>query len=488
MLDLTSIQVATNDILPVKTNDFVGGGDVSAIHRRNIALFPGEKMLPLGLLNPRETADFSSATVTAQSADDTEPSNAQPSGAYNIGFDTLYSDTITGKGKRRWYYFQLTEHKKITLYMSPVNDASVDNDLVLYSLDTTTGTLTEIARSQNGAAKYELLSYVGEAGYYFFCVAAYAGEYANAFSFLARLSDTWDSLEADDSLSQAPVQPLNEVTKHTIDNSIDQDLSILQIADAGSYVFSLFGVADNLNYQLQIFDANMNLLATVAANATLAKTLDATAYVLKLLAVDGTYDATNTVSVLVTSVPSAVNVNSNEYYWSTFTEDNKHFLEFMSIVGFSHSPTIIGISVDGVAVNVRSTDLKITRTNSSTNGSECTITTSKDTAIIGFATGKYTGSRQKGAINLTNTLLLTLSPAVYGESHYQVTTTQRKTWSNVNNVVASVIFDIDTMQVVDLFIPNWYFGDVSICGYPMYGSPESAYFTLTSHAGQVTTR
>ncbi len=78
--------------------------------------------------------------------------------------DVMYTDSITGKGKRRWYYFQLTGKKKVTAYMSPVADATVDNDLDLYKLDTTNGTLSVIAQSQNPASHYELLSYVAEPG------------------------------------------------------------------------------------------------------------------------------------------------------------------------------------------------------------------------------------------------------------------------------------------------------------------------------------
>ena len=72
-----------------------------------------------------------------------EPVNSQPSGAYLIDFDTIYSDSISGQGKRRWYFFQLAERKKITLYMSPTSDTTVDNDLILYKLDTATGALTD---------------------------------------------------------------------------------------------------------------------------------------------------------------------------------------------------------------------------------------------------------------------------------------------------------------------------------------------------------
>lgn len=143
----------------------------------------GGNILPLQIegQNDKKAVEIGSQehTVLAENGVallDDEPTNSQPGGAYLINMDTLYSDSITGKGKRRWYFFQLADKKKITLYMSPTADTSVDNDLVLYTLDTSTGVLTEAARSQNGPATYELLSYVGDAGVYLFCVAAYAGD------------------------------------------------------------------------------------------------------------------------------------------------------------------------------------------------------------------------------------------------------------------------------------------------------------------------
>lgn len=193
----------------------------------------GGNILPLQIGGEAKAVEIGSQEHTVLTENgaallDDEPTNSQPGGAYLINMDTLYSDSIAGKGKRRWYFFQLTDKKKITLYMSPTADTSVDNDLVLYTLDTSTGVLTEVARSQNGPATYELLSYVGDAGIYLFCVAAYAGDTANMFSFMARLSDKWDEREGDDSIYQAKEQELNTVVKHTIDNSIDQDVSILK--------------------------------------------------------------------------------------------------------------------------------------------------------------------------------------------------------------------------------------------------------------------
>ena len=271
------------------------------------AMAVGGNILPLQIGREAKAVEIDTQEHTVLTENgiallDDEPTNSQPGGAYLINMDTLYSDSITGKGKRRWYFFQLTDKKKITLYMSPTADTSVDNDLVLYTLDTSTGVLTEVARSQNGPATYELLSYVGDAGIYLFCVAAYAGDTANAFSLMARLSDKWDEREGDDSIYQAKEQELNTVVKHTIDNSIDQDVSILKISQAGTYSLCLFNVPEECNYQLQLLDANANMIGTSAKNVTSICSLPAGGYILKLVSVDGTFNPDVEVSVLAAAI------------------------------------------------------------------------------------------------------------------------------------------------------------------------------------------
>lgn len=60
--------------------------------------------------------------------------NDNPNSAYLINFNTVYNDSVTAANQQRWYAFQLTEKKKITLYMNPVADTTIDNDLYLYQI------------------------------------------------------------------------------------------------------------------------------------------------------------------------------------------------------------------------------------------------------------------------------------------------------------------------------------------------------------------
>lgn len=62
---------------------------------------------------------------------------------------------------------QLTAEKKLTVYMAPVADISVDNDLYLYKFDQVSSSITVAAESKNKAGMYELLSYGVPAGIYF---------------------------------------------------------------------------------------------------------------------------------------------------------------------------------------------------------------------------------------------------------------------------------------------------------------------------------
>jgi hypothetical protein len=425
----------------------------------------------------------------------TEPPNSDPNQAYQISMDVLYTDSITGQGQRRWYVFQTTTQKKITAYMSPANDLTVDNDLSLYRLDTSTGYLTVVAESQNPAAVYELLSYVADPGYYFLCVAAYAGTTENEYSFLVRLSDTWDSNEPDDSLLQASAQPLFSPVKHTIDNSIDQDVTILNISEAGNYSISLYNVPDNVNYQLQVLNTNMQVIDTVNKNSSKCKNLQIGSYVLRLMSTDGTFNNNEECSVLVSLIPNVIDVTSSDHYECTVTSNHKHVIEVMSIQGLhlgNNSGAVIGVSVDGTPISVNGIYLTITRYNSSTNGSECSVLTSNDTLITGVGIcSSYFGSNQSSAIGLSTPIMLNLSVATYAESHYQVTSSGRQTWANAISVTDSmteIIFDIDNMSPADLYLPNWYFGDPSICGYPAYGSIETPGISFSKTYGKCLVR
>lgn len=421
---------------------------------------------------------------------DTEPPNSQPSQAYAINMDVMYNDTITGKGKRRWYFFQLTEKKKVTAYMSPVADTTVDNDLSLYKLDTATGNLTEVASSQNPAAMYELLSYVAEPGIYLLCVAAFAGETTNQFSFLVRLSDSYDDDEPNDSLLQAKAQPLGQAVTRTLDNSIDQDCSILNVAKEGTYYLTLYGLPDTLNYQLEVLNTSMQVLATLQKNKVTAIKFPVNSYVLRVLAPDGNVDPAVQYKLMVEAQPELDYSVKGNAYSAMLLSDHSYYISTLTHSGSAD----VEIRVDGKLLDYHSVDLETTRTNTASSSSKCSMTTTADTVLIRMDECTYTGSNEPRAKNLKHAIAMQVNKAIYAEEHSlksdnlgdmanaksvrPSTDSSHKTyytgfWSNVRTMDAYLVWNLDTMQAVDFSNPNWYHGSPSIAGYKPYGTPEN---------------
>ncbi|MDE6293025.1 MAG: hypothetical protein K2L88_00180, partial [Clostridiales bacterium] len=453
------------------------------------------------------------STATGACTANAEPANSNPNGAYMIQPGSLYRDSISGQGQRRWYCFEVTEKAKITLYMSPEANAAIDNDLALYSLDASTGVLTVVAESQNPAGMYELLSYVAEPGYYFFCVAAFAGDTANEYSFLALLSGTWDEHEGDDSLLQAPVQPFNTPVSHTLDNSLDQDLSLMLVSEAGQYEIVLYGALDNVNYQLQILNQNMQVLTVLDPYTPCIASVDAGAYVLRLLSVDGNIDPTAVCKVLVVTMPDGVDISAEDIHKFDFTKDGSHFVESILAETNAFHKTAQAdtngasaqaaayayhLLANGALFDYQNIDFETTRLNTSTSSSKCSATTTSGTILIGAQLCTYTGSKEPRGMNLAHPLGLLLHRVIYSESHSRkssnysdvagasniVTGTDKYGkpiytgyWGKVINMEDKdmvVIWDLDKMAAAD-FSPNWYHGFSIGTGYGNYGSPEAVF-------------
>ncbi len=491
-------------------------GNAEALQRRQRLLLPGKEVVPViaqgkvaGELagssskgrKARALRAAASSPVTgsaaASVAESAEPAHSQPNGAVQIGFDTVYTDSITGVGKRRWYYFQVAERKKVTVYVSGCSDHTVDNDLSLYSLDTSTGQLSQLAISQNKAGMYELLSHIAEAGIYFVCVAAYAGAATNSYQLMAHLSDTWDDFEGDDNLQQLKLQPLNTPVKHTIDNQIDQDFSVLQLPEGGEYAFCLMGVPTDCEYVLDVMDLNYNnIVDPIAGNGYQKKKLPAGQYILRLSAY-GKFDPSAMVSVLATNIPA-----SASDYRAILSTDKKHFVEVMAFAKDAAGKSLHSVAIDGASLSYREIELKTTRENTQYSTGECSISTTKNTAAIGVAVGKYTGP-----MHCENALLITLDSAIYAETHWRKTyspgdvanatkvnsgtdSNGRRYYTAFWNFVGTLfrmnlIFDMDAKEFVDFREPNWYYGDASRARYPRYSGVKPGFFIPSGWMGDI---
>lgn len=82
-------------------------------------------------------------------------------------------------------------------------------------------------------------------------------------------------------------------------------------------------------------------------------------------------------------------------------------------------------------------------------------------------------------------MLIKLDLATYNEAHSRVNANGgRQFWADGIVVEAELIFDLDAMTVCDIFHPNWFSGDASVCfGYGYYGTPENTSFEYFKGAG-----
>ncbi|MDF2564017.1 MAG: hypothetical protein K0Q53_412 [Massilibacillus sp.] len=429
-------------------------------------------------------------TTTTQSV-----SNANPNGAYTINFETYYNDSIAAKGDQRWYNFQITEKKKLTVYMSPVADATVDNDLYLFKLNTTTYQLEAVSQSKNNADIYELLSYIADPGIYYVCVSAYAGTAANTFGLLARVTDKWDAYEADDSMSLATEQVLGKIVKRTLDNSIDQDCSIWLVSAVGNYYIKFFGVPDKCNYQIQILSSDQKLLTTVPKNTAQVFTNVAQGgYFIRVLAPDGVVDPTAEYGVVLVDIPAEI-TNFDDGYTLWVTEDGTHFVERMQPEG---KTAVLFIDRQHFDIYTK-LNIKTGRA-IGTGTHNCSGRVSSDSFIGGLAMGRYVGSTLfpnglKNALAICANgyyssyhCIRTYNPSdlagassyITGTDEFHMTYYQGYwSWISPNPVTLTFIVNLDTGEVADLLYQNWFYGINDLDGYGAYSWKESPVLIIT---------
>lgn len=400
--------------------------------------------------------------------------NDNPNGAYTIAYDTLYSDAIGAPGDQRWYNFELTAQKKLTVYMSPVADTTIDNDLQLYKLDTATYMLNLVSESKNYAGIYEQLSYVAEPGIYYVCVAAYQCSAANQFSFFVRQTDTWDTSEADDSLALAKEQPIGKIIRRTLDNSVDEDCTILLVPTAGTYHIKLMDVPANCNYQLQVLSANQMPLATISKNTQVNLSgFSAGGYFLKVLAPDGVVDPAANYTVFITPIPAAL-ADANRYK-CRLTNDRTHFIEEMlypATTGKSNPDKWV-IYVDGALLDIYNLDITTGGGTGMYFKHNCSGISSSSSYKVELLIGSYGG--RLGSPR--NALLINMANAIYGFYHSETMPNYLPdVWSDVwSGVPVWFIYDLDERRVCDTMFPNWFYGTPD--SYPKGVGQESASFS-----------
>jgi len=446
---------------------------------------------------PKAKAGGNDALFAAQMAAVQSVPNADPNGAYTIKFETYYNDSIATKGDQRWYNFQITEKKKLTVYMSPVADATVDNDLYLFKLNTTTYQLEAVSQSKNNAGVYELLSYIADPGIYYVCVSAYAGTAANTFGLLARVTDKWDAYEADDSMSTAQQQVTGKIMKRTLDNAIDEDCTVWGVSTAGNYYIKFFGVPDKCNYQLQILSSDQKLLTTIPKNTEQILTNVAKGgYFIRVLAPDGVVDPTAEYGLVIVDIPAELTNIQKEYtFW--VTEDGTHFVERMQPEG---KTAVLFIDRQHFDIYTK-LDIKTGRA-IGTGTHNCSGRASSDSFIAGLAMGRYAGSTLFSN-GLKNALAIsaygyyssyhcirTYNPSDLASASSYITGTDEFhqtyyqgywTWIDPEPTALTFIVNLDTGEVADLLWTNWFYGFNDLSLYGAYGSKESPRLAITGN-------
>uniref|UniRef100_UPI004057C0DD hypothetical protein n=1 Tax=Agathobacter sp. TaxID=2021311 RepID=UPI004057C0DD len=185
------------------------------------------------------------AASSENEADNTDPNNA---------IEILNADTKTGNltvDVLRWYYFEVETLSKITLYMSM--DETIDADLYLYSLNTETGELINIASSlTEGLGNNEALLGTIEAGIYFIGVYGYEGSGDFALEYYISTKDLANEFN-DSPATATDVSGKSNVTG-IIDSPYDLDFYKITLSEASAVRFELKYTSKN--YEIIYYSGN----------------------------------------------------------------------------------------------------------------------------------------------------------------------------------------------------------------------------------------
>jgi hypothetical protein len=191
-------------------------------------------------------------------------------------------------GEQHWYFVHSANAGKLTFNLQVVNSASVDYDLHVFKLNLDTGMLEDKQVSAFGPKTSEQLSTLASAdSYYFICVNAYQGfDAARPYQLAALYSPTSDAAEADDHPAQAKPYSVRFTVNQTLDNAYDNDWIKFTAPKSNNFTFTFSNVPSSSNYQVGIYDGNLNRLATLTKNSTVTYSLSAGVYYFRVASLD----------------------------------------------------------------------------------------------------------------------------------------------------------------------------------------------------------
>ncbi|RFA33517.1 hypothetical protein CAI16_14355 [Virgibacillus dokdonensis] len=220
-----------------------------------------------------------------------QATNDSPNNAAAIDIGGVYKDYITEEGQQKWYRFENSMAGKLTVVMQTVQSTSIDYDLHLFKLNEETMTLEEVVTSSYGGGKNEQLSKLTEGGIYYIAVNSVSGADPNSpFAFLVQHSPSYDQNEPDDNIYQASAYLNNIYLSQTIDNGYDMDWIIFQVDEEKTFTVNLNNPS-SANYQLDIFDPELNALAGLGDNTNYSIVFPAGTYLLRVQSTSLEHDA-----------------------------------------------------------------------------------------------------------------------------------------------------------------------------------------------------
>ncbi|MCR6112154.1 Ig-like domain-containing protein [Bacillus sp. A301a_S52] len=239
------------------------------------------------------------------------PINDSPNNAYSIDIDGVYQDVLTEEGQTKWYLFENIEPGKLTVFLQTVNSENIDYDLHLFKLNEDTMTLENQLSSTYGPGMNEQLAQISDGGIYFVAVSSWEGYDENTpFYFTVLHSSDYDSQEPDDNIWQATLYNNEIQVNGTVDNEFDLDWKMLSLDEEKILNTRLAHNAD-ASYQLDIFDMNLNLLASFSDNQSYNNYVFPEGDYFIRVASTSSYDAMEAYNLSMTEAgppPSRVNV------------------------------------------------------------------------------------------------------------------------------------------------------------------------------------
>ncbi|WP_121641321.1 carboxypeptidase-like regulatory domain-containing protein [Virgibacillus sp. Bac330] len=309
-----------------------------------------------------------------------QATNDSPNNAAAIDIGGVYKDYITEEGQQKWYRFENSMAGKLTVVMQTVQSTSIDYDLHLFKLNEETMTLEEVATSSYGGGKNEQLSKLTEGGIYYIAVNSVSGADPNSpFALLVQHSPSHDQNEPDDNIYQASAYLNNIYLRQTIDNGYDMDWIIFQVDEEKTFTVNLNNPS-SANYQLDIFDPELNALAGLGDNTNYSIVFPAGTYLLRVQSTSLEHDADQKytldirekakegTSVVISNIGTDDNVEGYIDYGYGYKYRIKNFINVKGQLFDENGITVPNANVEARIVAVRNDKVYMESSTTDRNG------------------------------------------------------------------------------------------------------------------------